>query len=184
MRKLNSQPLIRSKKSTVIIINGMARSGKDTVTSAICNWGLGKIPIHKWSTIQMPKATLAEYAKREYDPNMESDRLFLSKFKALINEHFNYTNISFQRMLPFNGHVLLVHSREPEEIEEFRRICLDNGIRFITLLVTRSDIKKIESNDSDKNCENMFYDYIIENDGSLYELERKAERFCERVFQG
>lgn len=171
------------KRSKVIVINGFARSGKDTVCEMIRSWSYGKIPVNIWSTVDNEKITLSEYACRKYNPELENDRKFLSEFKALVNKYFNYTHIQFQKRLPFNGHALIVHSREPSEIEEFKRMCHDNGIDFATILVKNDRIQKVLSNDSDKNCENMKYDYVIENNSSLDDLKRNVYVFCRQFFE-
>ena len=171
------------KRSKVIVINGFARSGKDTACEMIRSWSYGRVPVNTWSTIEDEKFTLHEYANRGYNPESENDRKFLSDFKALVNKYFNYTSIQFQKRLPFNGHALIVHSREPNEINEFRQICCNNEIDFATVLIKNDRIRKITSNESDKNCEEMEYDYVIENNGSLDDLKRSVHGFCRRFFE-
>jgi hypothetical protein len=69
--------------------------------------------------------------------------------------------------------VLLIDIREPEEIA---RAVETFGAEAI--LVRKPDAKKIESNHADRDVENYEYDYIIENDGSLEQLNKVAKFFC------
>ena len=44
--------------------------------------------------------------------------------------------------------------------------------------------EKITSNDSDANVENYVYDYYIDNNGTLEELEEKALEFINKLKSG
>ena len=75
--------------------------------------------------------------------------------------------------------VLLIDIREPEEIA---RAAETFGAE--TILVRKPDAKKIESNHADRDVENYEYDYIIENDGTLEQIERVAKLFICDVICG
>ena len=52
----------------------------------------------------------------------------------------------------------------------------------ITLLIRRPGDNSEQSNHSDADVENFEYDYVIENDGTLEELEQKAQDFLNLIF--
>ena len=68
--------------------------------------------------------------------------------------------------------VLLIDIREPDEIA---RAAKTFGAE--TILVRRANAKKIDSNHADRNVENYVYDYIIENNGTLEQLDDVAYQF-------
>lgn len=48
-------------------------------------------------------------------------------------------------------------------------------------MIKNDNIPAIESNDSDKNVLNQDYDFIIDNSGTLEDLDRKAKIFTETI---
>ena len=53
-----------------------------------------------------------------------------------------------------------------------------------TILIRNPNVRKIVSNHADRDVENYEYDYIIENDGTLEQLERVAKLFVCDVICG
>ena len=87
--------------NTVIVVNGKPRSGKDSFSNFIVRYcDEHSVPCDVWSTIDIEKEILEEYVK-PYDPNSNNDRGFLSDFKALLNEYYDYTFESFPHNLRF-----------------------------------------------------------------------------------
>ena len=78
--------------------------------------------------------------------------------------------------IPENRIVFFIHTREPEEIKRFKD---DYGA--VTLLIKKNDVVENFSNTSDKNVDNYEYDFIIENNGTLEELEQKAIDFLKEL---
>ena len=69
--------------------------------------------------------------------------------------------------------IAFVHSREPEELQRFK-----DELGAKTLLIRRKAVENAEqSNHADANVFNFEYDYTIENNGDLDELELKANEF-------
>ena len=76
--------------------------------------------------------------------------------------------------------LVFVHCREPEEIAKFVR-----EMNAITLLIRREAIENNEqSNHADAEVFNYDYDYIIENNGTLEDLEESAITFLREIYQG
>ena len=168
----------------VVVINGKPQSGKDTFCKYVEEWcEENKKECTIWSTIDFEKELFIDITGREYSPfseSVESDRAFLSEFKQLLNKYFDITYESFINLIDFFPGVLLIHTREWDEILNFGIYCEQNNIPFITLYIDNPNGKEYNNN-SDKNCDNnkKEYDIIIENTGTLEELKENAKQFCE-----
>ena len=75
--------------------------------------------------------------------------------------------------------VLLIDIREPDEIT--RAV---NAFGAETILIRNPNVEGIKSNHADANVENYKYDYIIENGGTLSDLEVLAGMFADYVIEG
>ena len=157
----------------VFILNGVGKSGKDTFSSFLRNY----IPTYKYSIVDLPK----EAAKvLGWDGGKtERDRKFLSDIVDLATEYNDspYNDVvslveAFDNEL--SEEVLIIDMRDPKDIA---RAVTD--FEAETILVKNPSVRKIESNHADANVENYEYDYIIENDGTLEQLDKMAYLFCE-----
>lgn len=171
--------------NTVIIVNGKPRSGKDTVSKYITEYCEEQgTYCDVWSTIDVEKEILEEYVK-QYDTTSNIDRAFLSDLKQLLNEYYNYTFESFKSIIDLNDGIIIIHTREWEEIQNFKIYCEQNNINFITIFVTGKFQQEMFTNVSDKYCDDYYnhYDYKIHNYGTLEELRENVRNFCEsRLF--
>ena len=173
------------QNKTVVIVNGKPRSGKDT----FCNFVIkhceeNGIYCDSWSTIDFEKEILEEVVNRNYDPTSSIDREFLSELKRLFNLYYDVTFRDFTNLIEYYSGVFLIHTREWSEILKFEDYCRDNNIYFIKVFVTRPKEQHF-NNKSDALCdeEKNLYDVIIQNDGTLEDLKKNAEQFCEsRLF--
>lgn len=164
------------------MINGVASSGKDLFVELFTkNYKYRTVNI---STIDKVK----EIAKNNFGWNgkkNDKSRKFLSELKRLWIEYNNgpfldvvNTIKEFEYNFKIKGEedIFFVHVREPEEIQKF----VDNYKDKCTTLIVKRDID-IPNNDSDMNVEKFNYDYIIENNGTIKELELKVVDFIEKV---
>ena len=168
----------------IIIINGAANRGKDQFVEFF-----KKHYKHKcinWSTIDKVK----KIAKRNFGWNgkkTEPARKFLSDIKRIWTEYNNgpyneIVNKIFNHYDKLNKKdqkniVYFIHCREPQEIDKFVNKFNDS---CITVLIKRDD-REIPDNESDKNVENFDYDFIIENNGTKDDLEKKALNFIDEL---
>lgn len=168
----------------VIVVNGYPRSGKDTFVN-FCKEKLGAFGVSV-STVDFVKYLAAQSG---WDgTKTPKNRKFLSDLKDLLTEWndvpwkkveevFESIKIEcFQYGLKDSDFFLFIHSREPKEIERFQK---EYGA--LTVLIDREEVEGNQSNHSDAEVMNFNYDYIINNDGTLEELEMKAITFIESV---
>ena len=165
----------------IYITSGVGRSGKDTFCEFISKY----IPTYKYSIVDLPK----EAAKiLGWDGGKtEKDRRFLSDIMDLSTD---YNDAPFKDVLSlvtdfknnkdFDEYdVLIIDMRDPKDIA---RAVETFGAG--TILIRNPNVRKIESNHADRDVENYEYDYIIENDGTLEQLEKVAKLFICDVICG
>lgn len=153
----------------IFITNGSGASGKDTVATIIGKY----FPIMKYSSIDGVK----ELAKNMgwTGSKTERDRKFLSDLKKILIDYndFPCKDVSdtiedfLQDFCP--KQICIIDIREPEEIDKIKNKYKDCDI--VTILVKSNRVNPIISNESDKYVNEYNYDYIIENNGTLEDLE-------------
>lgn len=167
----------------VIIINGAGGSGKDTCVEIFNSYLRNRYEVKNLSTINCVKKIA-----RDMGWNFKKDergRAFLADLKRTWKQ---YNNGPFKNITKEISHLILfeettgkeclvfIHCREREEINEFKEWFGNRKIECQTLLVKRDGIKKF-CNSADLNTDNYKYDYIIENNGSIEDLEVECHKY-------
>ena len=164
----------------IYITNGSAENGKDSFADFVGKY----ISTYKYSSIDLVKEMFEVVGVSKKEKTEKKRRLW-SDGKDLLTE---YDDIPFKDVTSIvtdfknnkiEAEVLLIDIREPEEIA---RAVETFGAE--TILVRNPNAIKIESNHADRDVENYEYDYIIENDGTLEQLERVAKLFVCDVICG
>lgn len=170
----------------ILCINGKGGSGKDTFVE-FC--GKRRDGIFNVSMIDGVK-NLAAIAGWSGAKTLK-DRKFLSDLKDLVAEYNDYPFVMTIEDIIFaektyayykwhdnltNELICFIHAREPKDIERWRS---DHGARAV--LVRRPQVEGEFGNHADDNVFDCDYDYYIDNDGSLEELEEKAKHFIEQI---
>ena len=112
----------------------------------------------------------------------EKSRKFLSDLKFLSTEYndFPYGCIKKRINEFLNDDIhefMFVHIREPHDIERL----VHEFPKTTVILIRNDNVKQIKSNFADKNVFYYYgYDEIIDNSGTLAELQKKAEEFVKR----
>ena len=166
----------------IFVINGFGGVGKDTfveLVSVELNDKLKRFhTVVNFSSVDMVKEIAKEIG---WDGRKtERDRKFLSDLKSLTRD---YCDMPFQSMKnkikefleSEEGQVLFLHIREPEEI---RRVVNEFGAK--TILIVRDSVTQITSNTSDKNVFDYHYDFIVDNNGTIEELQEKTKQFVNK----
>jgi dephospho-CoA kinase len=154
----------------IFILNGSGGVGKDTFVDLVSHY----IPTIHFSSVTKVK----EIAKAiGWDGGKtEKDRKFLSDLKLLCTKYnnmpFNSIKEKVDEFIDSNALALFIDIREPSEIETAKQ-----AFNAETVLVKRDSVKHITSNVSDENVFNYKYDYIIENNGDIDDLNNMAKRF-------
>lgn len=160
----------------VIIINGVGGSGKGSFVEYLSKY----IPTHYYSIANLPKeaATVLGWDGGK----TERDRKFLSDIVDISTE---YNDAPFQDVVSLvadfkNGKldadILAVDMRDPRDIARAVEI-----FGAITVLIRNPRVESIETNHADRDVEDFEYDYVIQNDGMLEDLDKKAEEFAKEV---
>ena len=163
----------------VFILNGVGAVGKGKFVEFVSKY----MPTHKYSIVDLSKeaATVLGWNGGK----AEKDRKFLSDIVDLATE---YNDSPFQDVVSIvtdfknnkiETNVLFIDMRDPKDIA---RAVETFGAE--TILIRNPSVRKIESNHADRDVENHQYDYIIENDGTLEQLERVAKLFMCDVICG
>lgn len=173
----------------VVIINGSGTAGKDTVVD-IVDEKVYNTFIYNISSIDRVRSAAEILGWRGCKG--ENDREFLHQLKMLASKYydhsFHYMFFQYEHYNKMCGNLLgkhligFFHIREPEEIEKFKQSIQESGGHVLTMLVKRDNIDKF-NNDADKNVENYQYDYVIENNGTLEDLERSVVRLFNNILK-
>lgn len=160
----------------VIVINGSAGVGKDTICEMVGKY----YRVMNVSSID-PIKKIASDNGWNGEKN-EKSRKFLAELKQLFVD-FNdlphkYLVEKYQEFLRGDMEILFVHIREPEEIAKFKSSVGEN---CVTLLVRgREDAKRAWNNAADDEVENYKYDYYYVNCHSLKDMESDFMEFLKR----
>lgn len=178
----------------IIVINGLAQSGKDTFVKACRNWANEReinepkknINVYNISSVDFVK----DIAKKAGWDGVKDERgrKLLSDLKDCLTE---YDDIPFKQMLKLinfylsgaegfkkstKNMVFFLHSREPEEISRWAK-----DYNALTLFIQRPGYKTNYSNHADRLVDCYNYDYTYWNVNSLEGLEKDAISFIERI---
>lgn len=156
----------------IFIVNGYPRSGKNMFASFLMNelefQGI-------WTEIHSTVDKVKKAAKiLGWNGNKdEHGRNALSSLKDWGNNWFDCSFKTIQKEIDCidreGGIILMV--REPNEIKRIKKEYPET----VTVFIQR-DSSKRANNHADKNVENYEYDYYIDNNGSLTQLEESAGR--------
>ena len=164
----------------IYITNGSGGNGKDTFAEFLSKY----ISVFKYSSIDLVKE-MYETIGIDRNNKDEKKRKLYSDTKDMLTK---YDDIPFKDIASIvsdfknnkiEAEVLLIDIREPDEIARAVEVF---GAK--TILMKNPKVEKITSNHADANVENYEYDYIIENDGTLEQLEKVAKIFVCDVICG
>lgn len=153
----------------VIIINGIARSGKDSFVELYTKYSPKSVI--NTSTVAKIKSIASDMG---WDGTKnDKSRKFLSDLKDLWT---NFNDGIFKYLVSYcddskKDDIIFIHCREPNEIKKFKDYFKE---KCTTLLIIRNNIP-IPNNHADQEVFNYEYDMIVDNDGTLEEYENKIK---------
>ena len=174
----------------VVIINGIAGSGKDTFVT-MCRDVLGANRILNISTVDYVKE-VAEFCGWD-GTKTPKNRKFLSDLKRVLTE-WNETplkkvceEVECWRDIWFGSGdydkaVVFIHCREPKEIDKL--VYQFNQYEPVTLIIRCPAAESVEQiNSSDNSVFDYSYDYIVCNDSNLSWLYNEARVFLQNYLK-
>lgn len=176
---------INKKLVKIYITNGMSGCGKDTFAGFINKYLTShKEFFRKLSCVDSVKEACLKIGwdgKRD-----EKGRKLISDVNLALEA---YNNSPLKSVLDKIEHeykeygyiYYFVDIREPYRIDKFKEMCEEKGYKVKTIFISRKDNKPILSNAGDvATLEPCDYDYYIENNETLKELEVKAIDFVDK----
>lgn len=162
-------------EKTVLIVNGNPGSGKTTVENLISQW----VPSMIHSSVKVVKdIDLKYFDGRDY--KTEESRKFLSDMKhfllaetSIIEDDLNskYEEFGYSK-----NEILMIDMREKNEIIKYKK-----KFDAITLFINNPRTNILLSNKSDSQVNEINYDFVIENDGDIHDLEIKVLQFLKQL---
>lgn len=165
----------------IVVINGFPGAGKDEFVNC-CKKLIGEPYVGNISTVDFVKYIATECG---WDgTKTPENRAFLSDLKDLLTE---WNDIPFKKIEKalsiyetewltygvLEKGIIFIHCREPKEIQ---KLCTRLGA--IAIFINRKEAKeKSQSNHADAEVENFRYDYYINNNGTINDLMKEAEKF-------
>lgn len=157
----------------IFVINGSGGVGKDTFCEYVGKYA--KVRVH--SSVEEVK-NIAKFCGWSGSKEPK-DRRFLSDLKDLLTK---YNDLPFKgiqsvvsRFYKDTNEFLFIHIREPEEIERAKQ-----EFNAHTILVVNDNVKGIYSNHADGRVLEYNYDVVIDNSGTLEDLDTLAKNFVEK----
>ncbi len=171
---------------TIVVVNGMPRSGKDTVVRMMGDiLSANHIPWAAFSSID-PVRNMLTHAGFDLTQKTDADRDLLQAVGAAAEKHSHWRSqrcivkaVNFFESVPGPDAVMFLHVREAEVIDRIKTVLAGwPAATYNTLKVqVRSPkAKMVTSNPSDANTADIEYDYTIDNDGSLDDLARRSDK--------
>lgn len=166
------------KEKTVILINGTGGSGKDTICD-ILRKHYKTIVISTVDDVKKAAACIGWNGGKEV-----RDRAFLSDLKDLCTKYYDYPYKqavnTYEFFIRIHFDILVIHIREPHELEKMRRYIMDDGRASVyTLLVKTRRVTETYGNHADDDVEKYNYDYTFNNDCPLEQLDETFMLFFE-----
>lgn len=168
----------------LIIMNGCGGSGKDTFVK-FCKEN-SNLKIFKFSIIDFVKEQAALLGWEGGKTN--SDRKFLSDLNDALmawnDSPFQMAIMEvkedFSKSWGESYDIVFLDIRDPDTIDRMKKAAAEEEIETTTVLVERN-LGCFYGNHADDNVHNYSYDYVIENTGTLKDLELAAKTFMESI---
>jgi len=170
---------------TLFIINGFARSGKDTFVDLLQKHGpAASTSVHRFSSID-PVRNLLRDMGFPVDNKGPKERDLLAEVGFTV-ERYNgfrstkcveYAKGIAEKFSASGAHLLVtIMCREPILINTIKEMAEQEGFKCFTLLVHRDGVAAAEgaTNEADKGVLGMKYDIVIDNSGTLDHLDQAA----------
>lgn len=164
----------------VLIITGGAGVGKDTFVNTLTRL----VGTEHISIVDQTKR-LARMAGW-HGEKTEKDRKFLSDLKLLVDEYnnnnYNYCVETAKKFLSLRDGVkklLCIDMREKKDVDPFVSEFGKDLVKIVR--VENNRVAPINSNIADRDVVKIEPDFVIENNGSIHDLEQTAKEFLKTL---
>ena len=178
-----------------VIINGLGGCGKSTFIE-LCqdycdnpdnlriDWMISEL-----STVDFVKEIARECGWK--GTKSKKDREFLHNLKTAMAEWGNIPNkktledaYNIMKMYLGYNHIFFVNIREPEAIESFSQLIMEEGMIKPIKILLESNISSNEVDSIANEIKSINYNRIYQNNGTLEDLAETAKSFVEEVIYG
>lgn len=166
------------REKRAVIINGKARAGKDSfvlmATKHLATLGLVAGNYSSVDRVKLAGKLLGWDGLKD-----GKGRQFLSDLKDLSSRLYDGPMIYMKNILQSDDRtedVIFFHVREPEEIARF----LKDVPGSISVIIHREGLEEF-GNHADLNVVNHVYDYEVQNNGSLEQVDEQALAFAQHL---
>lgn len=165
-------------ETVLIMLNGYPQSGKDTFVNLCRKVARGDVRVGHISTVDKVKAAMYSLGWDGQKTNEARDAMAQLKqiSNSLFDGPFNYVKSCMAEIRrEWESHyttLLFVDCREPEELKRFT-----DELGAKTMLIDVDRPEGLPNNPADNDVEKFKYDFIIDNHGTLGDLELKAFQF-------
>lgn len=158
----------------IVIINGSGGCGKDSFVE-FCS---EIVKVENIDSVAKQKEAAMILGWQGEKTNIARD--FLAEITDASDKYNDYRYKCIQKnideFLKSDSELMFIHIRQIDLLERIK-----NDFNTKTLLILNSNKQKVESNHADANVEYYNYDYIINNDGTLLDLQNMAFDFIESI---
>ena len=158
-----------------IVINGVARSGKNTFVSFVDDFIKYKMSsfVEVYDISSVDKVKIAACILGWDQEKDDKGRKFLSDLKNMSTELYDGPMRYMKEYADMDG-IKFFHIREPEEIARF----VEEHPETITLCINRPGVET-PNNMADRGVDQYTYNFYINNDEDLKELRIRAYQFIQ-----
>lgn len=175
-------------RSHVVTIFGPARSGKDTLASAITEALPRTISSERLSSIDVVKRLFAdvrlELGLPMPDELTQEERQGLADVKAALDRTFDWTVAYALRAAVTSPHVILYQVREVRNVARLKLSCENEGIGFTAVYVWRPDGDQVFGATTDVyRPEDLFVADVVVTNRSLSEVPSWARLIVDGILR-
>lgn len=175
-----------TNRTVIVVVNGYPRSGKDTFVEMASD----RLSQLAWSTYS---SSSIDFAKKitadagiDEDPKTPEKRALWSAIKDAFEKYDRHASrmimgeaLRLMQKMTCSQQAWFIHAREPDAIEFMKSLAVD--CEFYTVFVHRSAAERVTSNASDMGVEDFAYDFTINNESTLEDLQKVSRDFANLI---
>lgn len=165
-----------SMKDIVVLINGRAQSGKDTFVKYVKQYIEEKESVTV-SNRSRTDPVVDVLNSLWWDGKKTDEVRQLMKTLVEFGDCTGKNKTYYETCLDILSGILFFHVREPFYLKQYKEIAQEKGKQVVTLFIHRNTACDKDHQWTD--LERFGYDYRVQNNGTLDELQKEAELFAD-----